>query len=104
MPDWDVFQKMLESPLPANLRKVLDKAEERGWDPNPITLVMRMSKDSLTPFYLCWEWKEGKFRFTNARLRWERIGQVTKLTLRDSMLYMEHPEVIEETDEGSSTA
>lgn len=94
MPGWEVFKEHLEGPLPNNLLKVLRLAEENGWT-DSTSLVMRMSREQCIPFFLCWELRDGKYRFAGARVGIVREDFSGKLTLRDAMTYLKDPTVIE---------
>ena len=88
----------LQSVLSANVRKVLDAAEEHGWSENPaVSVVIRLAKpeDKLArPFFMRWDLTrtpEGKrsWRFQGARAN---NGQ--PLNYRDCLVYLADPSVI----------
>lgn len=106
MPDWE---KLLTEPLPTRLRNILELAEENGWNPNPITLVARMSQSPFHPFYIRWAYDmaSGKYSFDQAKA--SKIVPATvvngklkspagyqRLTLKDVGLYIQNPEVLME--------
>ena len=56
---------------------------------------MRMSKEHCVPFFLCWVFDEGTYRFNGARVGIVRQGFSGKITLGDAMTYIKDPRVIE---------
>jgi hypothetical protein len=82
-------------PLPPNVVKVLERAEELGWFQNPFTsLVVRLSRDDAEPFYARWDMyvsPEGKrsWRFKHARAK-----NAQPLNYKDIFTYLEDPSVI----------
>lgn len=97
MLDWGKFGEHLEGPIPKNVMKVLQLSIEQGWDPTPITLVARMSREGCYPCYITWELNLQTWRWN---LRGARVGHVRpgfsgRLTGKDFELYLQKPEVIE---------
>ncbi len=95
---------LLDDPLPARVRKVLDVAEAEGWQENPVvSLTVRLAKPDDTPkrpaeppalpFYATWvlDRKDGKhsWRFQNARAK---NGQA--LNYGDVLIYLQDTSVI----------
>lgn len=98
------LEKLLSEPLEKRLSDLLDTAISSGWDPSPITLVMRFSKPSFHPFFLRWD-------LNPVTMRWNfgggRVALVTpeysgRLTLRDAALYMQSPEILKGTERSAS--
>lgn len=89
---------LVGGPLDKRLAKVLDTITGFGWDPHPITLVMRFSKAPYHPFFMRWDLNPEtmRWRFTGSRVALVRPGFSGKLTLKDAALYAARPEVIEE--------
>jgi hypothetical protein len=92
--------ELLEGPLDKRVRKILDTAIALGWDPHPITLVSRFSKVPYPPFFMRWDLSPEtmRWRFGGSRVALVRPGFSGKLTLKDALIYLEHPEVIQEED------
>jgi hypothetical protein len=92
--------ELLEGPLDKRVSKILSTALTLEWNPNPITLVARFSKSPHLPFFMRWDLNPEtmKWRFGGSRVGLVRPGFSGKLTLKDALTYLEHPEVIQEED------
>lgn len=91
---------LLNGPLEKRVETILSTITGLGWNPEPITLVARFSKESYHPFFIQWglnpetmRWRSG-----SARVALVRPGFSGRLTLKDAVLYAEHPEVIQEKE------
>ena len=95
----DELEALMEGPLPATVRKLLEAAEEHGWEHNFTSMVTRWYPNGEAKYGLPWfaswhlKWDEEKQKW-----RWAFAGAMAangqKLNLQDAMLYLEHPEVI----------
>lgn len=89
----------LESPVPPNVQKILDAAEDNGWSQNPyISLVLRLAKPEdpmAKPFFMKWELAG---RTPKGKLSWRfagaRASNGQPLTIEDALVYLEDPSVI----------
>lgn len=97
MPDWEKLREHLEGPIPSNLMKILALSTEQGWNPDPVTVAMRMSKPGCHPCFAVWTLNRETMRwsFSGARVNLVYPGFSGKLTLRDLGIYLANPEAIE---------
>lgn len=93
------WTEVLTEPLNPRVAKILELGQECGWDPNPVTLVARFSRQQCQPFYISWvlNLETMKFRFEESRVRkWVDGVGLQKLSFRDVPVYIKDPTVIEE--------
>lgn len=97
------LEGLLGEPLEKRVASVISAAMQSGWDPQPVSLVARMSKPGFRPFFMSWALNPEtmRFRFSGSRVALVRPDFSGKLTLRDVAVYLEHPEVIEEKEPSS---
>lgn len=94
------LEGLIGEPLDKRVSKILVSAPESGWNPHPVTMVARFSKEQFLPFFMTWVLNPEtmRWRFAGSRVALVRPGFSGKLTQRDALLYMAHPEVIQEKE------
>lgn len=95
--DLRAISDLLEGPITASARKLLDKAVDLGWQHRFTSMTTRWAprgEDKLgKPFFLTWH-----LSHVDDKWRWRFAGgmaaNLQRLNLADAMVYLEHPEVI----------
>ncbi len=95
----DQLELLLESTIPANVRKILDTAREYGWQHNFTSLVTRWAPHGEDKYGLPW-FASWYLHYVPERDRWAwrwaggMAANLQRLNQKDTLLYLEHPEVI----------
>lgn len=99
MPSGDALFDLLASPIPANVAKLLETAEQHGWQHNFTSLVTRWAPNGEQkygkPWFASWhlDYNPDKTKWS---WRWAggMASNLQKLNRNDCLVYLEHPVVI----------